>query len=487
MFDREGARKRMREIESEVSAKLNDPNISGAELKSFTDKAIAESEDLGARLEAYSKGLKIRAGSEQGEGEPGAPADGEGDARMKSMRDRGAENLKMYDGLKAAADPKSRRTGRFEFQTEAIGMKAQGFPSMMGEDAFGTTAGVAIGGGTYFLPGTAGPAVQPQFVPGIIELRFYENVIADLFPSFPTTSPVVTYLREASWTNNSFPTNEGATKPISSNTLLRYTEQIGKIANTVKVTDELIADAPMFWALIQNRGSQGVTRQEEVELLAGGGYPSVNGLLPRSTGFTKAQTVTAIPNLAIGNATGSASTTEFVSSVTPGRKLVTVAPTYASGINDHGGQIAEAILNCITDIRFATFFEPTAVVMNPVDFQTVRLSKASTGEYLGGSFFGMSTGQAADKPTSMAVDTGLSLWGKRVVTTPVIPQGFVLIGDFADAGMVLRLGGLQVAITNTDGNDFVQNVWTARFEERVGLLIERPELFVLLQIVSGGS
>jgi hypothetical protein len=63
----------------------------------------------------------------------------------------------------------------------------------------------------------------------------------------------------------------------------------------------------------------------------------------------------------------------------------------------------------------------------------------------------------------------------------------VLVGDFADAGMVLRLGGLQVAITNTDGNDFVQNVWTARFEQRVGLLIERPELFVLLQIVSGGS
>jgi HK97 family phage major capsid protein len=230
----------------------------------------------------------------------------------------------------------------------------------------------------------------------------------------------------------------------------------------------------------------GVTRQEEVELLAGTGYPSINGLLPRSTGFTKAQSVTAIPNLAIGNATGSAATTEFVT-VTPGRKLTTVAPTYASGINDHGGQIAEAILNCITDIRYATFFEPDAIVMNPVDFQTVRLSKASTGEYLGGSFFGASTGQAMDKPTSMAVDTGLTLWSKRVVTTPVIPQGFVLVGDFADAGMVLRLGGLQVAITNTDGNDFVQNVWTARFEQRVGLLIERPELFVLLQIVSGGS
>src|SRR5271165_481664 len=230
------------------------------------------------------------------------------------------------------------------FEADRVGLKAQGMTSMMGEDAYGTTAGVGISGGTYFLPGTAGPGIEPQFVPGIVELRFYQNVFADLFPAFPTTSPVVTYLREASWTNQSFPTQEGATKPISSNTLLRYTEQVGKIANTVKVTDELIADSPMFWALIQNRGSQGVTRQEEVELLAGSGYPSVNGLLPRSTGFTKAQTVTAIPNLAIGNATGSASTTEYAVSVTPGRKLTTVAPTYASGVNDHGGQIAEAIL-----------------------------------------------------------------------------------------------------------------------------------------------
>jgi HK97 family phage major capsid protein len=467
----------MKQLEAEVQAKLNDPYISGAQLKSFMDKAEAESQDIGNRLKSYDRSLAFRAGSEMG--------DSGLDDAAAVRRERGQANIKAYSQLKQAANPATKSQGQYLFEAD-VRTKAQGFASMMGEDAFGTTAGVGLSGGSYFLPGTAGPAVAPQFVPGIVELRFYENVFSSLFPNFPTSSPVVTYLREASWTNQSFPTNEGATKPISSNTLLRYTEQVGKISNSVKVTDELIQDSPMFWALIQNRGSQGITRQEEVEMLAGGGYPSINGLLPRSTGFTKAQTVSAVPNLAIGNATGSAATTEFVT-VTPGRKLTTIAPTYASGINDHGGQIAEAVLNCITDIRYATFFEPDAVVMNPVDFQTVRLSKASTGEYLGGSFFGASTGQPLDRPTSMAVDTGLTLWNCRVITTPVIPQGFVLVGDFADAGMVLRLGGLQVAVTNTDGQDFAQGVWTARFDQRVGLLIERPELFVLLQIVSGGS
>ena len=54
------------------------------------------------------------------------------------------------------------------------------------------------------------------------------------------------------------------------------------------------------------------------------------------------------------------------------------------------------------------------------------------------------------------------------------------MGDFAEGGQVLRLGGLQVNVANTNGYDFEQNLWTARAEERVGLLVERPELFELI-------
>jgi len=39
---------------------------------------------------------------------------------------------------------------------------------------------------------------------------------------------------------------------------------------------------------------------------------------------------------------------------------------------------------------------------------------------------------------------------------------------------------LQVNVANTNGYDFEQNLWTARAEERVGLLVERPELFELI-------
>jgi hypothetical protein len=103
---------------------------------------------------------------------------------------------KEYAELKAFA--KDKRQGSFAFD---LGMKTQGEANLQGVNAYGTTAGVAMAPGEYFLPGTAGPDVLPSFIPGILELRWYDNVIASLFPTFPTDSPVVSYVRETAWNN----------------------------------------------------------------------------------------------------------------------------------------------------------------------------------------------------------------------------------------------------------------------------------------------
>lgn len=104
-----------------------------------------------------------------------------------------------------------------------------------------------------------------------------------------------------------------------------------------------------------------------------------------------------------------------MSSVTPGREV-----TGTAGAAPTGTQIAEGILAALTDIRTATFFEPDAIIVNPSDWNTIRLAKATTGEYLGGSFFGYSSGQGVNEGTSF-LDPSLTLWGKRVVSTPAIP------------------------------------------------------------------
>jgi HK97 family phage major capsid protein len=126
------------------------------------------------------------------------------------------------------------------------------------------------------------------------------------------------------------------------------------------------------------------------------------------------------------------------------------------------------------------FFEPDAMVLNPTDWQTIRLAKDANGQYLGGSFFGTNYGNPANSG-GLGILSDLLLWGKRVVTTPVEPVGLPLVGDFRDGGKILRRGGMRVDVTNTNGFDFEQNLWTMRAEIRAGLQVKRPELFEIVQ------
>lgn len=443
------------------------------EFASFREKSEKDFEQNGVAI----KNLRAAQGL-AGSADPvpnGKPAESETPEYLKQYRE-------SYERIKGAAQAHEQASVGLDFGykkfSDDVMMKAQGVTGLSGEGASGTTQPSALSG--YFLGGTAGPFIQPEFVPGVVDLRFYENVVAQLIPSYAVDSPVVTYVRESTWTNNAAATYEGATKPTSSHSFTRYTEQVGKIANLERVTDELIQDAAYIWSLIQQRCSQGVQRKEEIELVAGSGYPGVNGLLNRSAGFTAPQTVTAITNL-VWPATGTAGIgagTDTVSSVTPGRAVI---GTGSSGTAPTGVAIAEGILNAIVDIRVKTFFEPDAILMNPLDFLTIRTSKDNNLQYYGGSMFGADYGYNQNQPTPQATNQ-FALWGKKVVTTPAMPQGLILVGDFAGWNRVLRRGGLRVDMTNTNGTDFEQNLWTVRAEERVGLMVERPELFELIQL-----
>ena len=472
-MNREGMRKRAEQLKEEVVAKTADleaEKITKAEYREFVSKAYEETEEISTTLKAYSQASSMSGGTEVG------PASSEvamvADERMTRAKAIASE----YATMKAHAADK--RQGSFAFD---LGLKTQGEASLQGENAFGTTAGVALTGGQYFLPGTAGPDVLPSFIPGILELRWYDNVIASLFPTFPTDSPVVSYVRESNWTNNSAATGEGQTFPTSTNQITRYTAQLGKVANIARVTDEVVQDAPYFWALVQKRTAQGVARQEEVQILAGNGYPGVEGLLGLSTQFTLPQTVAAVSNLVVPslNTPGEGAASATITSVTPGRAIVG-----SGGQAVSGSQIAIGIFSMLTDIRVNHFFEPTAIVMNPFDWFTLRTWQDANGQFMAGSPWSVDYGQPQNNVDIQvqAVDPQLNIWGKRVATTPAIPQGYILVGDFTNGAQLLRKGGLRVEMVNVNGFDFEQGMWTMRAYTRVGLAVERPELFELAQL-----
>lgn len=490
--------------------------ITVADFTKFMDDASKQDKEIGDGIKAYNDALRMSGGGADNLNHDGGPQNWTPDERAKQAQQNWTQYTRMAACARANIESKGAGQGSFSFDLDLktpgdmgfeqagqfsqadirkaladpeIFTKAQGVANLQGEWTSGTTTPPTgtLAANALFPGGTAGPAILPQFLPGITEMRFYPNVIASLFPSMPVSSPIIRYVVEQSWNNAAAPTPEAATKPTSSHGLKSYTETIGKITNLERVTDELIQDAAYFWALIQRRGVQGVTRKEEVNMLAGTGMPGINGLLNRTavvsnstypTGFNAPATVTPIANVVIGAGVGSGAASETVAAVTPGRKF-TLPTDYTKGT-----AAAEAILQAITDIRLGRFYEPDAVIMNPQNWQDIRLAKDANGQYLGGSFFGTNYGVGANAgqvSSSLGVEQGLTLWGKRIVATPVEPLDLPLVGCFADGGQVLRLGGLRVDVTNTNGFDFEQNLWTMRIEERVGLLVDHPELFELVQ------
>jgi len=474
-MNKEDLRKRALDLQKEVTAKTADMEtgtITKAEYSAFVSKAYNESEEIETTLKAYDQAKRMSGGTEVATmNSEAAQAVDTRYAHAKAVSDE-------YSRMKACAIEK--RQGSFAFD---LNLKAQGASGLQGENAYGTTAGLPAAEGQYFLSGTSGPEILPNFMPGIMELNWYDNVVASLFPTFPTDSPIVSYVRENSWTNNSAATGEGQTFPTSTNQISRWTAQLGKVANLVRTSDEALADSPYFSALIQKRLAQGVARQEEVQILAGSGYPGVQGLLTLSTSFTLPQTVTAVSSFVVPalNTPGEGAASATVTSVTPGRAI-----TGASGVAPTATQIATGILAMLTDIRTTHFFEPTAIVMNPADFFTIRTWQDNSGQFFAGSPFMADYGRPTNiKPDIQPTDTAYSLWGKRVVLTPAIPTGYILVGDFANGGQVLRKAGLRVELSNSNGTDFEQGLWSMRAYTRVGLAVERPELFELAVLKNG--
>ena len=378
------------------------------------------------------------------------------------------EALKNLDDF---SKPKS----QFDFNFSLDVKDSTAGANIMGEGLYGGT-GPTAAGQSPFLPGAFGPGILPTFLPGIVEQLFYKLTISDLISSIPVSTPDLSYLTESAAVMNANAVAESALYPFSSETFSRVYEQVGKIANAATLSDEAIRDAPQLFSFLQGRLIEGIQRQEEVQILAGSGYPGVNGLLQRSTGFTKPQSITAVTNVKFpANGTNGAGLVQAnVSSLTYGRKISGAS----AGVYPTATAIAEGIFDAFVDIQLAVFNTPNAIVAHPRDFEILRLSKDSAGQYQGGNFFNNSYGNP--------VNAGQSLWGVPVITTPSMPQGTILTGYFDSSTIqTARREGISMQMTNSNGTDFVNGNVTIRAEERLGLLVYRPSAFELIQLVNG--
>jgi HK97 family phage major capsid protein len=368
---------------------------------------------LDADLKKYSETITLHETAKRlmGSGESTVDAKGvDTDTAVKTLGRRIVES----DAYKNAVSAKG---GKYSFSTE-IDTKT----------AVTVDEGTTIANGQ--LNGAAGVMALPDYLPGIVDLRYAPLAVAQLFAQGATTSPIVSYVKEASETQGAAATSEKTIKGQADATFARVNEQVGKVAAFFKITDEMLQDVAQAESFLSNRLIAQVQREEENESLNGTGYPALAGILGRS-----------------------------------GLQAAISAGTTGTLANPM--LLAEAVFQQRTKIRTTAFVEPDAVVMNPTDWQYIQLAKDANKQYFSGGPFSGAYGNGGYSNVA-------ALWGLKVVTTPRIASGTALVGGFQECGQFFRRQGVTVEMTNSNVDDFQNNLITVRAESRSALAVYRP-------------
>lgn len=137
----------------------------------------------------------------------------------------------------------------------------------------------------------------------------------------------------------------------------------------------------------------------------------------------------------------------------------------------------DTVFKAIMDVKSNSGLNADTIIMNPADYQAVRLLKDGTGGtigqyYGGGCFYGpYGNGNADLQP---------GLWGLKTIVTPNITAGTVLVGAFKQgASVITKAGeGARIEVHTGDHDDAINNRVTVVVEERLGLAVRRPAAFV---------
>lgn len=260
--------------------------------------------------------------------------------------------------------------------------------------------------------------------PGIVEGAFRVFTIEDLLATIPTSSNAIDWIQENVFTNAAAETAEGATKPQSSITFSPKTMPVSTVAHWIRITRQLAMDNAALAAYINRRMVYGVNLRVENQLVSG------NGTAPNLSGLTNAGNFTAHGYTAAAlTALGLSPTNRF-----------------------------DLIGKMIGDCALADY-PADVIILNTGDWWTMRLTKDGQGRYLLG-----------DPGSNVAP----MLFGRPVVASNAIPSDMVWVGSLAQAATLHDRETMAVALSDSDGDNFVNNLITIRAERRLALTVEKP-------------
>lgn len=262
----------------------------------------------------------------------------------------------------------------------------------------------------------SGTTVYPQNNPGIVPGAFKPLTIRDILPSGTTGAIMVVGTKEASRTNSAAEVLQAGAKAESALTFSQYNVPIETVAHFIKVSNQLLADAPAVVSYVDNFLRYGLEERIDLQLLKGDGTsPNISGI--QDTGNFTAFTPAAGANL-------------------------------VESINKAKYQL------------WANGYVPDAVIVNPADWAAMELQREGTGT--GAYLYGAPGTHASTSP-----------FGVRVVLSGNQTVGTFTIGAFNRSSMVWNRQGITVEMGYVNA-DFTNNLVTIRAECRLGLETRVP-------------
>jgi HK97 family phage major capsid protein len=266
---------------------------------------------------------------------------------------------------------------------------------------------------------TSGWAPESTRIPRIADKIAAPLEVLDLFPVQTTDQPVIPWMEETTSTNAATEIAEAALYPEAALAFTERTSSAKKIAVRLPVSDEQLADVPGMAQVIDGRLRFFVQKRLDLQVIAGdGNAPNLLGIL--NVPSVQVQAVGADPSI-------------------------------------------EAIYKAIVKVRTIGQANPTSILINPADFQDIRLLSTTDGIYLFGS----------------PADGGpVRLWGVPVTETTAVPEGTALVGDFTQCTLWIRQAA-QVEIGYVDAQ-FNFGLKTIRSSLRAALSVYRAQAFCMV-------
>ncbi len=250
----------------------------------------------------------------------------------------------------------------------------------------------------------------------------------DIVPVQGSVGTEIAYTRLVGCTNSAGGVSEGAQKPESDIDVSAQLVTVKQIATWIPASRQAARDVAAFAGWLDSILGGMVAAEEDDQILNGAGGADLSGFLNDADIQLQAFSVDIIETV---------------------RKAITKLQTGDPCLS--GG------------------WEPTALVMNPLDWEEAELQKDLDERYL-------------LIPSSASVADGgpqpPRLWRVPVVVTPAIAANTALLGDFATAAALYAYDDLILRITDSHADYFIKNLLAVLAEERLALAIFVPQALV---------